>query len=87
MVDEQEKKDWKDIIDVDYETDYQFKTLYGLTFVFKRRFLQVKGMVISGSIAPEAIIYQQDGEFYLAPLKDGCDRKGICEEYRRKSVQ
>ena len=63
------------------EKEYEFRELYGLTFAFERGFVINRDRVLSSYIEPAAIIYSENGEYYLAPLKDLIDTERIVKEY------
>lgn len=55
-------------IDIAGIHDYQFREVCGFTFVFKRDFLFINNQLSSGEIRPVGIIYEENDEYYLAPL-------------------
>lgn len=67
-------------------TDYEFKKVYGLTFAFKREILMIKGRISSANIAPVGIIYEENGQYYLAPLDEAADINEIVKEYVEKCI-
>lgn len=60
---------------------YEFKTLYGFTFVFKTTTRTMKGEISSSEISPVGIIYSENDEIYFAPLTKKYDLVIITEEY------
>ena len=58
-------------------TEYIFKKIHGFTFVFKEEILAIKNQIASGEIKPIGIIYEENGEYYFAPLDEVDDIKPI----------
>lgn len=71
----------EDILEINKHHRYDFKTLYGFTFVFKITEVFIKKRVASCEITPLAIIYEENSEFYLAPLDVVDDIEGIIKEF------
>jgi hypothetical protein len=70
-----------DIFDVEMETSYEFKELHGLTFVFIRKILSFRNRISSAEIMPAGIIYEENGEYYFAPLYDVDNIEEIVKEF------
>ena len=70
-----------DILDVEMETSYEFKELHGLTFVFIRKILSFRNRISSAEIRPAGIIYEENGEYYFAPLYDVDNIEEIVKEF------
>lgn len=79
-------KNIEDFIGLEYCTEYEFRKLYGLTFAFKREIVMTKSRVSSAGIAPVGIIYEKDGQYYLAPLDEAADIEEIVREYVDKCI-
>ena len=60
---------------------YHFKKLYGLTFVFKSEVTSIKDSLTSAEISPVGIIYEENGEYYLAPLHHAVEIDEIVKEF------
>lgn len=71
----------EDLFEFKYDTGFEFKEIYGFTFVFKRKILLFKDRVSSAEIAPAGIIYEENGQYYFAPLDKVTDIEEIVEEY------
>lgn len=71
----------EDLFEIYEKTEYEFECRYGFTFVFKRSFIIMKEKVTSIEIKPIAIIYEENGEYYLAPIDVIEDINGIVKEY------
>ena len=74
-------KDIENIFEFSLDTSYEFKELYGFTFVFKTQILIFKNQISSAEIAPAGIIYEENGEYYFAPLYKSSDIEEIVKEY------
>ena len=60
-----------------------FVKVAGSPLPLRRTFLMFEGKIASAEIKPVAIIYEENGEFYLAPL----DKVGDIEEIIKKYVE
>ncbi len=70
-----------DLFEIDKKTEIEFRQLYGFTFVFRKTVLKIEGDLTSAEIKPIGIIYEENGEFYFAPL-DKVDKKdNIIKKY------
>ncbi len=69
------------LFDIDEITEYIFHEICGLTFVFKSEMLLMKSRISSASIIPVGIIYEENGEYYLAPLYDTINIDEIIKSY------
>ena len=56
------------VFNIREKSEYEFRTLYGLTFVFKISTIIMNENMTSAEIKPLAIIYEENREYYLAPL-------------------
>ena len=54
---------------IDEDETLEFKKLYGFTFVFKKRIIAFHCNISSAEIRPLGIIYDENGEYYFAPLE------------------
>jgi hypothetical protein len=68
-------------ISVESQSEFEFREICGFTFVFLRNILIFEDKITSGEIRPVAIIYEENGEFYLAPLDEVNDIDAIVEKY------
>ena len=73
-----------DSLDLKEEKDYEFKEIYGFTFVFKRSIISFNERISSGEIRPAGIIYRQHGEIYFAPIDEDAEIEEIVSELFRK---
>ena len=58
----------EEFLDIDEISDYQYKEVCGFTFVFKREITVLNDRISSADIRPIAIIYEENGQYYLAPI-------------------
>ncbi len=70
-----------ELADIKIISEYEFHELHGFTFVFKNEFFQVKDQISSASIAPIGIIYDENDEYYFAPLADEVNVNPIVKSY------
>ncbi|MDO5831391.1 MAG: hypothetical protein Q4Q14_01005 [Methanobrevibacter sp.] len=66
--------------------EYSFRKLHGFTFAFKSEFVFRKGNITSASITPVGIIYEENDEFYLAPLYDDVEIDEIIRNYVEEEI-
>lgn len=85
-MDERVQEFIEDIFDFKIDTEYHFKTLYGLTFVFKNEIASVRDSVSSASIIPMGIIYRENDEYYFAPLDETYQINEIVKEFVEKEL-
>ncbi|WP_407424088.1 hypothetical protein [Methanobrevibacter sp.] len=67
--------------DIDAKVTFEFHESCGFTFVFKKSFFTYHGKHSSAEIKPVAIIYEEKGEFYLAPLDEITKIDAIVKEF------
>lgn len=72
--------------DFDEIVEYDFRKLYGFTFAFKRELVSIRDNLTSASITPVGIIYEENGEFYLAPLYDDVEIEEVIKHYVEKEI-
>lgn len=66
--------------DVNQNVTLEFKELYGFTFVFKKKIITFRNH-ISAEIKPLGIIYDENGEYYFAPLYRSVNISQVVKEY------
>lgn len=74
-----------DVFKIKAEREYHFRTLYGFTFVFKEKIVHRKDEILSGEIKPVAIIYEENGQYYLAPIDGAVEIDEVVKEFVEKS--
>ena len=80
-------RDLQNIFEIKEETYYEFKEVYGLTFVFQAKIHHIKGILSSAEIRPLGIIYTENEEFYFVPLDRVKNLPEIIEEYEKNYIQ
>ncbi|MBQ2637342.1 MAG: hypothetical protein IJG09_11745 [Methanobrevibacter sp.] len=76
-----------DAFEIEVDSDYQFKELYGLTFVFKNDVTIIKKRLSSNSLSPIGIIYKKNDEYYFAPLDKSISLSDVVREYVNKCLK
>ena len=84
-MDEYIKKIMEDFLDIRIRSEYLFRSLYGLTLVFRREYAVINNQLSSATIEPIGIIYEENGEYYYAPLHDGDKIDDIVKEFVRNN--
>ena len=79
-------KDIENLLELKYDTAYDFKEIYGLTFAFKIIVIRFRGRKSSAEISPVGIIYEENGEYYLAPLDEAANIHEIVKEFVKKCL-
>ena len=69
---------------INQDTEFKFKDLYGFTFVFEENILRINEKISSAELKPVGIIYEENGEYYFAPLDEVGDIKAIINEFMKK---
>lgn len=71
----------ENLLKIEEKNEYEFECRYGFTFVFKRTIIIMNENATSIEIKPLAIIYEENDEYYLAPIDVIDDIEGIVKEY------
>lgn len=74
-------EDLRKIFEIKQDIIIEFKEVYGFTFVFSTRIHTLKDGTSSGEIKPLGIIYNENGEYYFAPLDRVENIPEIIKEY------
>ena len=69
------------ILDFDSTSQYLFCELYGFTFVFRRDITITNNRLTSAEILPVGLIYEENNEFYYAPLHGQDEIDEIIREF------
>ena len=72
--------------DIDEIVEYSFRKLHGFTFAFKSEFVIIRGNLTSASITPVGIIYEENSEFYLAPLYGDVEIDEVIRTYVEEGI-
>ena len=70
-----------DILNLTHSRKIEFRQLYGFTFVFKTDIVNINENITSAEIKNIGIIYEENDEYYFAPLYDVEDIDEIIREY------
>ena len=70
----------------DETTEFEFRKIYGFTFVFMTKIIYFNKSITSSEIKPVAIIYEENDEYYLAPLDEVGDIEAIIEEFVKSEL-
>ena len=66
------------------DTEFKFKDSYGFTFVFEENILRINEKISSVELKPIGIIYEENDEYYFAPLDEVGDIKAIINEFMKE---
>ncbi len=86
-MDSDAKKFIDDILNIKEINEYQFREVCGFTFVFKREIILINDQISSGEIKPIAIIYEENGQYYLAPLDVVDEINEVVKQFVKKQIQ
>lgn len=81
------KKFAKNFIDIEEIKEYQFQTLCGFTFAFKNEILFINEQIASCEIKPIAIIYEENGEYYMAHIDVVDEIEEVVKEFVKTQLQ
>ena len=63
------------------DVTFEFHKLCGFTFVFQKSIFTFRNDCSSAEIKPVGIIYEENGEYYLAPLDEVSEINAIVKEF------
>lgn len=86
-MDEFIKKFVYDVLDIKEITEYEFVEKYGFTFVVKREVTHINDKLSSVEIIPLGIIYDENGEYYYAPLHVTTEIDAIVKKYVEEKLK
>lgn len=69
---------------INQDTEFKFKDSYGFTFVFEENILRINEKISSAELKPVGIIYEENDEYYFAPLDEVDDIKAIINEFMKR---
>lgn len=69
---------------INQDTEFKFKDSYGFTFVFEENILRINEKISSAELKPIGIIYEENDEYYFAPLDEVGDIKAIINEFMKR---
>ena len=71
----------KSLLKIDETREFEFRNLYGLTFAFMTKIVYLNNRLTFSEIKPVGIIYEENGEYYLAPLDKVVDITAVVKEF------
>ena len=71
----------KNILNFDETVEFHFREIYGFTFVMKKSFLKLNEKVTSAEVKVAGIIFEENGEYYFAPLDKHSKKEQIIKEF------
>lgn len=81
------KKFVYDTFEIETDSEYQFKEMYGLTFVFKNETVMINKRLSSKLLSPVGIIYEENDEYYFAPLDEKISPSDAVKEYVKECMK
>ena len=66
--------------------EYVFEKRFGLTFVFRQDITFIRDEITSAEIIPMGIIYEENDQYYFAPLYDKDEIEAIVKEFVEKEI-
>lgn len=76
----------KDIFHIETMEEITFKKLYGFHFAFKTTHVIIKNEISSSEIKPVGIIYEENGEYYLAPIDKKVNISEVVKNFVKKCL-
>jgi hypothetical protein len=77
----------KDEFKIDEKIEIDFREIYGLTFVIKKTVLKLNEKLSSAEVKVIGIIYEENDEYYFAPLDKIGEKDPIIEEFVEKCLK
>ena len=74
-------KDLEEIFNINEDMKIEFKEICGFTFVFITRVFTINEQLSSAEIKPAGIIYDENDQYYFAPLYDVDNLEEIVKEF------
>ena len=68
-------------LNIEETVRYEFRTICGFTFAFKKEEIRINNHLSSAEILPAGIIYEENGEFYFAPLHDAVEIDEVMKSF------
>ena len=76
----------KNILNFDETVEFHFREIYGFTFVIKKSFLKLNEKVTSAEVKVAGIIFEENGEYYLAPIDVIDEIEQVVKEFVEKEI-
>lgn len=77
----------EDFFDIASIEEYSFHEIYGFTLTFKKETVFIDEQIASAEIKPIAIIYEENGEYYLAPIDVVDEIDEVVKEFVEQQLQ
>ena len=77
----------KEGFNFDEITEFHFREICGFTFVIKKSFLKLKERYASAEVKTVGIIFEENGEYYFAPLDKHSKKEQIIKEFVDKCLK
>ena len=76
-----------ELFEIKTDSEYHFKDVCGFTFAFSEKIVHINDRISSAEIRPVGIIYEENGQYYLAPLYDAVEIDEVVHEFVRKNLE
>ncbi len=76
----------QDTFEIEIDSKYHFKKLYGLTFVYRDDVISTKNSINAYSLTPLGIIYDEKEEYYFAPIDESATISDVVQEYVKQCL-
>ncbi|MBQ6345516.1 MAG: hypothetical protein IJI96_05320 [Methanobrevibacter sp.] len=77
----------EDLLEIKKIGRYDFREIYGFTFVFKKEIFLINDHRSSAEIKPIGIIYEENGEYYLAPIGVVDEIEEVIKEFVKQQLK
>ena len=77
----------KDFVGITVINEIDFKKVCGFYFAIKTEHLIIKDEISSSEIKPVAIIYEENDQYYLAPIDDTCKTEEVVKNFVEKCLK
>lgn len=85
-MDKEVKEFLDEMLEITEDIEYVFEKRFGLTFVFRRDITFIRDKITSAEIIPIGIIYEENDQYYFAPLYDKNEIEAIVKEFVEKEI-
>lgn len=85
-MDKEVKEFLDEMLEITNDVEYVFEKRFGLTFVFRRDITFIRDKITSAEIIPIGIIYEENDQYYFAPLYDKDEIEAIVKEFVEKEI-
>ena len=85
-MDKEVKEFLDEMLEITEDIEYVFEKRFGLTFGFRRDITFIRDKITSAEIIPIGIIYEENDQYYFAPLYDKDEIEAIVKEFVEKEI-